>query len=419
MHLAETGCPGPSAAGSGPVGLRFVPSNLDSTAPGCLCEGWGVADAGSGLTGSRTRLGGDVNITSTASRTIADSAISTVTSRDPDHSGYQMKVHQDYHPSPLSPNLYVDTVTVTNTGTNALTDLRYRRAMDWDIEPTAFEEYVTIQGTSPQLLFDSDDGFADDDPAGGPTYIDSEGVCGAGYTGACEFTDLGAAEPTRRSRLDDHGAFDFGFGSLALGASEDVQRLLRRGASETDRAAALTTGGAQVYSLGESSCGGDTIETCCDAAPADAGVARQARDLHVRLRHHDRRSLDHQDRLARPGPGREATSPTRSPSTTTARRPPQASRSSDPLPAGVDFVSATPRPGLVQRNDHGDCNLGTIGNSRKRPRDDRGEAHRRVGLEQHCDGLERQLRREPDEQPATATTTSTRSGPRFRSTTCR
>ena len=34
-----------SVAGAGPVGLTFLPTGNEATAPGCLCEGWGAADA--------------------------------------------------------------------------------------------------------------------------------------------------------------------------------------------------------------------------------------------------------------------------------------------------------------------------------------------------------------------------------------
>jgi uncharacterized repeat protein (TIGR01451 family) len=260
--MAETGCPGPSAEGTDPVGLRYVPSNLDSTSPGCLCEGWGMADNGSGLFGSANQAAGVVNVDVTGFTHDADSAISTVTITDPAHAGFSMTVQQDYHPSPVSSNLYEDTVTVTNTG-NAFTDLRYRRAMDWDIEPTAFDEYSTIQGTSPQLLFDSDDGFADTNPLADKTYIQSEDVCGAGYTGACAFTDLGPS---------DHGAlFDFGFGALAHSASKTFKVYYGAAPDETTALNALSTGGAQVYSLGESSCPNGPSTAGCDALPADAG----------------------------------------------------------------------------------------------------------------------------------------------------
>jgi len=259
---AETGCPGPSAAGTDPVGLRYVPSNLDSTAPGCPCEGWGMADAGSGLFGSANQAAGVFNVDVTSFSHDADSAISTVTISDPDHAGFSMTVQQDYHPSQVSPNLYEDTVTVTNTGT-AFTDLRYRRAMDWDVEPTAFDEYSTIQGTSPQLLFDSDDGFADTNPLAEKTYIQSQDACGAGYTGACAFSDLGPS---------DHGAlFDFGFGALAHNASKTFKVYYGAAPDETTALSALSTGGAQVYSLGESMCPDGPSIAGCDTLPADAG----------------------------------------------------------------------------------------------------------------------------------------------------
>ena len=260
--MAESGCPGPSADGTDPVGLRYVPANLDSTSPGCLCEGWGMADAGSGLFGSANQAAGVVNVDVVSFTHDADSAVSTVTITDPAHAGFSMTVQQDYHPSPVSPNLYEDTVTVTNTG-NAFTDLRYRRAMDWDVEPTAFDEYSTIQGSSPQLLFDSDDGFADTNPLADKSYIQSQDACGAGYTGACAFTDLGPS---------DHGAlFDFGFGALAHSASKTFKVYYGAAPDETTALSALSTGGAQVYSLGESTCPTSSTVAGCDALPTDAG----------------------------------------------------------------------------------------------------------------------------------------------------
>ena len=59
VGAGDTDCPDLSA-GSGEqiVGLRYVPLNLDAISPGCQCEGWGLADAGSGLTGSANESDG-------------------------------------------------------------------------------------------------------------------------------------------------------------------------------------------------------------------------------------------------------------------------------------------------------------------------------------------------------------------------
>jgi uncharacterized repeat protein (TIGR01451 family) len=264
----DSGCPPPSVEGIAPVGLRFTSLNLEATSDGCLCEGWGVADAGSGLTGGAsvdnpTPPAGNTTVDSFSSPSPTE-AISTVTVADPSIPGFAMKVEQDYHTTPLTPNVFVDSVKVTNTGSNDITDLRYRRAMDWDIEPTAFSEWVTNQGTPSELKFDSDDGFASVDPLAGPSYIDSEAVCGTGYTGQCQFTDLGSGGqyPTVMSPDDHGGLFDFGFGSLAAGATKTFTVVYGAADSETNMLNALNASGAQTYSMGESNCAGDTIDTC-------------------------------------------------------------------------------------------------------------------------------------------------------------
>ncbi|NEQ27730.1 MAG: hypothetical protein F6K28_53785 [Microcoleus sp. SIO2G3] len=41
--------------------------------------------------------------------------------------------------------MYKAAVTIENIGTELVEDLRYRRSMDWDIEPTAFSEFVTVK----------------------------------------------------------------------------------------------------------------------------------------------------------------------------------------------------------------------------------------------------------------------------------
>ncbi len=221
-----------SPAGQGDVGLDFIPTDHDATSPGCLCEGWGVADAASGITGyaNVSTDGGAVNLDLQSFNVTASTAISVVTIDD------AIRVTHDYHPTPKTPNLYEVTVTIENISGHALGDIRYRRVMDWDIEPTAFREFVTIQGgNAVNLLFDSDQGFATANPLGGPADL--------GNTG--DFVDAGPA---------DHGAlFDFGFGSLAAGASKSFNIFYGGAATEVAANQAINAVGAEVYSLGEPS----------------------------------------------------------------------------------------------------------------------------------------------------------------------
>ena len=227
-HLNVPGGTPSSGEGTTDVGVRYVPSNTEATAPGCLCEGWGAADATSAATGwANEDFGAPFNLTVESFTFDADSATSVVTV------GSTLRVTHDYQPSPLTPNLYQVTVTIENIS-GADVDLRYRRVMDWDVEPTAFSEFVTIDpGTATELLFDSNDGFASPDPLNGPSDL--------GSTGA--FTDVGP---------DDHGAlFDFGFGTVAPGATKQFRTYYGAAANETEALAALAAVGAEVFSLGQ------------------------------------------------------------------------------------------------------------------------------------------------------------------------
>ena len=336
------GCPATSAGGSTTVGVRYAPLNLDAIAPGCQCEGWGFADV-SELSGYVNEDDGNVNVTPVSFTAGADSAISTVTISDGAHPGYSMRVVQDYHPSPLSPNLYVDTVTVTNIGTNTLADLTYRRVMDWDVEPTPFHEWVTIHGNSPELHFDSDDGFASSNPLAAKSYIFSESICGENYTGTCAFDDLGGSA----SDPGDHGAlFDFGFGVLPAGQSRSFNIYYGAAPSEAAALSALSAGDAQVYSLGESNdTNGKSLGQPATfifgfvTTAADVGITQTDAPDPVEAG----QNLAYSMTVHNSGPG-----------TATGVHV------SDPLPAGVDLVSATPDQGSCTEGATVGCDLGSI-----------------------------------------------------------
>jgi hypothetical protein len=216
------------------IGLTFLPTGGEALAPGCDCEGWGAADAATGLTG----FAGDVfgisgNMSVVDFTSTPTSAVSVVSIIDSNETAV-LQVTHDFHPS-VSPNLYEVTVSIVNVSSSAIGDLRYRRAMDWDVPPTEFSEFVTLQrGGSTKLLFSSDDGFADGDPLAGPSSIN--------------FSDADVVD----NGPDDHGAlFDFGFGSLAAGATNKFKIYYGAAATENQALAALAKVGAEVYSLGQ------------------------------------------------------------------------------------------------------------------------------------------------------------------------
>jgi len=222
------------------VGI-FLAGVGDAITPGCLCEGWGVA--GNGIPGwGSVDDGGISNLTVDSFVSTASTATSIVHLTSlPD-----LMVTQAYAPSVGAPaTLFEDLVTITNTSGATITDIRYRRVMDWDVPPTEFDEFVTIGGLpAANLLFSNDNGFDTSNPLGG-TGGDLAG-CGT----LVNFTDCGPA---------DHGAhFDFGFGDLAAGESKSFSIFYGAARTEGDALAALGAVSAEIYSLGQSNGGEKT-----------------------------------------------------------------------------------------------------------------------------------------------------------------
>jgi type IV pilus assembly protein PilY1 len=214
------------------VGLRSVATNNEATADGCTCEGWGAAVAGTGPTVYQNTANAnsfvEISFASTAS-----TATSVVRSTDG-----RLEVMHHYAPS-TTQYLYQVDVTITNISATDFTgNTLYRRTMDWDIEPTPFDEYSTIGGTAgaANVLSANNNGFCNSNPLVSCTELF------AGGTG--DFVDLGPA---------DHGAnFDFFFDPLVAGAARTLT--IFYGVAPTERLAfgALASVGAEIYSFGQS-----------------------------------------------------------------------------------------------------------------------------------------------------------------------
>jgi hypothetical protein len=241
-----------SLCGETTVGLRYVPTAGESTSPGCLCEGWGVADGVAGDSAYADRAAGIVNVTVDSFVFTATTATSVVTA------GTSFRVTHDFRPS-ASPNLFECEVTIENISGSDLTDVRYTRQMDWDTEPTPFSEFVTIQGgaAASAVLYTDDNAFQVPDPLAARSPLNVTG----------DFIDDGP---------DDHGAlFDFGFGALADGESTSFFIYYGAAGNETDALAALTAVSAEVYSFGQIDWDGtgDPLDLCSTSRPGTFGAA--------------------------------------------------------------------------------------------------------------------------------------------------
>jgi hypothetical protein len=215
----------------------------DAISPGCFCEGWGVAvtRAGgaqaSGFANQSSGFGGLGTGTFGATGTTATSAVNLT--------GAPVLVTHAYGPS-LAADVFQVNVTITNTSTTeTLTDVHYRRAMDWDVPPTEFSEFVTHQGVVANLLanggnitFASDNGFANSNPLVAAGFLDP-------LTVNTDFIDNGPS---------DHGSvFDFAFGDLTPGQSRIFNIFYGSASSEGGALAAIAALGTDVYSFGQNS----------------------------------------------------------------------------------------------------------------------------------------------------------------------
>jgi len=247
------------------VGLRYMPTNGEATAPGCTCEGWGVANADA----ATTTFAGYAN---SAVDGVQNLAVQLSTGTYPGPAGEtklkaesvgtrfravttssgRVKVTQDYHPTPLTPNLYQVDVTMENIGATAIGDLRYRRVMDWDIAPRTFSEYSEIHvGTSANLVRATTDGFRSGNPLASP-----------GPSAGSPPTTLISGSPDYLSGPSDQGAlFDFKFGALAAGQTKQFRIFYGAAANRADALSSVVAVGAEMYSLGLPSKADGTVST--------------------------------------------------------------------------------------------------------------------------------------------------------------
>lgn len=224
----------PSSGGVGSTGLRYMPTNYEATAPGCLCEGWGVGIGETGQGGSANNANVTAGLTSVSFTNTASTATSVVTV-----DGTGLRVTHSFAPAAETANLYRVSVKIENTGATDIADLRYTRTFDWDVEPTSFNEYVTHVGTgsTSTLLYSNNNGFENSNPFAGRSTLN-------GIAANTDFTDQGAF---------DHGSnFDFGFGELKAGEAYDFDIFYGAAADESLALAALGSVGTELYSLGQS-----------------------------------------------------------------------------------------------------------------------------------------------------------------------
>ncbi len=224
-----------SGAGTTTVGLRLAATAGEGVAGGCGCEGWGIARDGVGAFVQGGTAGSGLTQVSFAST--ATTAQSVVDAGD-------LRVTHETRPSNSAYAFQTD-VSIENRGSGFAAAVTYRRVVDWNAEPTGGAEFVTIRAaaaTPALLLFSSDDGKASANPTAGAS--------------AFLFTGPPTGVNTDDSGPSDHGAlFDLALGCLGPGDTVTFQMFYGAAPSEATASSALSTVGAQAWSLAQP--GGD------------------------------------------------------------------------------------------------------------------------------------------------------------------
>jgi hypothetical protein len=223
LIVTPTVVPLNSAVGTGLVGVRYMPTNNDGSAQGVALDGWSVADSITNQWGGATVDAGMTNLSAVSQTSTASTAICNATAAG------IFQVTHDFHPS-TNPNAYEITVTVRNISA-ATVNARYRRMIDWDIEPQATSEFVTIQGAtlSGILNFTNDALFSPLNPLLPPVGTPGDIVnSGPG--------DLGAT-------------ITFNLGMMAPGASVTFNHYYGAAADRASALSVVTALGLQGYTL--------------------------------------------------------------------------------------------------------------------------------------------------------------------------
>ena len=142
--------------GNDGTGFRRTADGFDPIQPGTPRDSWGLSAGGSSAW-SDPQFFGDSGITSGGLVAGANSAVATAVT------DFGFTVLQNY--SFVDGILRIDT-SVTNNTADAVSDVLFQRNVDWDIDPTAFDEKIFgPSGSSSLVIEGSNYGFENPDAA--------------------------------------------------------------------------------------------------------------------------------------------------------------------------------------------------------------------------------------------------------------
>jgi hypothetical protein len=149
----KAGLPDSDPLGINAVGLRNPAGDVSAVEQGCLCESWGagIRDGDSGSYGDPfldecgAQAGFSQNVELQKFTSGRRDASSTVLCGEKQLLKVRHQFRSASHRKGCK-GAYEIKVSIENRSCKSVGDVIYRRVMDWDIDPTPFNELVTIQG---------------------------------------------------------------------------------------------------------------------------------------------------------------------------------------------------------------------------------------------------------------------------------
>ncbi len=251
----------PSSTGIMNFGLRLLDGQYDVVSYGEIAEGWGYTDASGILSwaGFNRFTPGQFELNAHLLNFSADAYSATSRIRIDDADGFaHAQISHVFTRSAHTNHLFEVAVTIVPFRAEGIKGARYRRVVDWDVEPTPFQEVVhTLLGNTTAISATTDDGRSSPDMsrpldvvrASGEAQSDGPGDLGAAfdldlgdipYPAGREFKLYFGVAPSRAAMLDALKAVGAEAFSLAQGAGH----------------AAWATGAPAVAALGFSGVGG-------------------------------------------------------------------------------------------------------------------------------------------------------------------
>jgi hypothetical protein len=213
----------------GTAGVGLVGPTGDAIIPGCLCEGWGASAGGvAGYTygGSRTgMLSGALTSGVLVGSGLGAQTVVRLAS------GLEV-VHT--YSSAAGGTLFKVAVELRNTTGGTLSDVRYARALDWDVTPGYFSaNYTTVYGGTPT------------GPGGAVLHTSTDPFDGAN---PLELPSQDANTNVSNSLGDKGSYFAFTFGDLEAGESASFDSYIGADDTVAGLLAALGSVGVEAYS---------------------------------------------------------------------------------------------------------------------------------------------------------------------------